>query len=1363
MTHSTPGILFATQHVDSDNLPQANYSDPLLANYWHLWGAGGANKGANVVKVWDDYRGAGVLVAVIDDGIDYGHPDLAGNYAFDLDHDARDAGEYPDDAYPSASTDRHGTAVAGVIAAALDNATGGSGVAPEATLVGYRIGFGAYGTLAQLLDVFQRLKNVDVANNSWGFNGFFNDSFFDPALTGIGNALHNALQVGRGGLGTVVVFAAGNGRATGDDVNYHSFQNDRGVIAVAATDWGGNVTYYSTPGAALLVAAPGHSIATTDRVGAAGYLGGDYATLNGTSFASPLVSGVVALMLDANSALGWRDVQEILAATAVQTGGSTGWSFNRAGNWNGGGMHVSHDYGFGLVDAFAAVRLAESWRDVSTSANEWVAGGVQYPGTVIPDLGSVSATMTLAEGLRLDHVEVEVLLYHGNIGQLQIVLTAPDGTQSLLMRNPVTSEANLHFTFSTKRDWGEDSGGDWTLTITDTQAGASGTLSGWALRAYGDVAGNETYVYTEEFGTLAAADPSRRHLVDTGGLDTLNAAAISSDTLLDLRPGQVSSIDGQPVTIAVGTLIENADSGDGNDVLIGNDAANSLRGWRGNDSLAGGAGNDTVDGGAGADTLEGGVGDDTYVIDSAGDLIMEAAAAGTDTVRTTLASYLLGAHVESLVYLGTANFAGTGGAAVNSITAGSGNDTIDGGAGADTLDGGAGDDTYVVDSSGDLILEAAGAGTDSVRTTLASYLLGAQLEHLVYPGTANFRGTGNGTTNSITGGAGRDTLDGGLGADTLIGGVNNDTYYVDHALDSIVEASAEGTDTVYTSIDWTLAAQVEHLYLNVTAAAALTGNDLRNSLRGNAGGDALAGLAGDDTLNGGLGADTLTGGTGNDTYYVGHALDRVVEASDEGTDTVYTTIDWTLAHDVERLYLNITAGAALTGNDLANSLRGNAGDDILSGGAGNDTLDGGLGADTLIGGDGNDKYYVDHLDDRIEDSAGSDIVHSSVSWVLDASLERIYLTGSAAVNANGNDFANTLYGHANSAGNVLSGGPGNDIYYIGADDTVVEAQDEGTDSVYAYTSATLADNVEHLYLNVTTGHALTGNDLANSLRGNAGDDILSGGAGNDTLDGGLGADTLIGGDGNDTYYVDHLDDTIDDSAGSDLVYSRVSWVLDASLERLYLTGSAAVNATGNDFANTLYGHANSAGNVLSGGPGNDIYYAGANDTIVEAQGEGTDSVYAYASATLADHVEHLYLNVTAAATLTGNELNNSMRGNAGDDTLSAWAGNDTLSGGLGADVLIGGAGFDRFVFDSNFGSDLIDDFTRGQDRIQLRSGLEVFSFGGPAGLDTNGDAVLNDSDDGVELLGSDMLLALGDNQIRIVGQSQLDSSNFVFA
>jgi subtilisin family serine protease len=219
--------------------------------------------------------------------------------------------------------------VGGVIAAALNNGAGGAGVAPEAGVVGYRIGFGANGTLAQLLAAFQRLTAADVANNS-------------------------------------------------------------------------------SPGAVLLVAAPGHGITTTDRAGGEGYASGDYATVSGTSFAAPVVSGIAALMLDANPGHGWRDVQEILAATAVRTGSPANWSFNAADNWNGGAMHVSHDYGFGLVDAHAAVRVAESWRHVSTSGNEWVAEGVQYPPSPIasPDGGSLSSTITLAAGLRIDRVEL---------------------------------------------------------------------------------------------------------------------------------------------------------------------------------------------------------------------------------------------------------------------------------------------------------------------------------------------------------------------------------------------------------------------------------------------------------------------------------------------------------------------------------------------------------------------------------------------------------------------------------------------------------------------------------------------------------------------------------------------------------------------------------------------------------------------------------------------------------------------------------------------------------------------------------------------------------------------------------------------
>jgi Ca2+-binding RTX toxin-like protein len=292
------------------------------------------------------------------------------------------------------------------------------------------------------------------------------------------------------------------------------------------------------------------------------------------------------------------------------------------------------------------------------------------------------------------------------------------------------------------------------------------------------VVGNDTYVYSEEFSVLAVADPTRLLLSDAGGTDTINTAAIASDTLLDLRPGYASVIDGQSVTIAADTLIENVDSGDGNDQLIGNDAANSLRGWRGNDSLLGGAGDDT-----------------------------------------------------------------------------------------------------------------------------------------------------------LVGGAGNDTLDGGRGADTMIGGLGDDQYYVDNVNDSVVELSGEGSDLVYSSVSWTLAANVERLYLTGSAAVSATGNDLANTLYG----------------QGNSAANVLSGGLGNDSYYVG-AGDSVVEAPGAGTDTVYSYGDHSLAANVENLYLNVSSAATLTGNELANYLRGNAGNDVLTGGAGNDTLDGGLGADTMIGG-----------------------------------------------------------------------------------------------------------------------------------------------------------------------------------------------------------------------------------------------------------------------------------------------------------------------------------------------------------------------------------------------------------------------------
>jgi Ca2+-binding RTX toxin-like protein len=295
--------------------------------------------------------------------------------------------------------------------------------------------------------------------------------------------------------------------------------------------------------------------------------------------------------------------------------------------------------------------------------------------------------------------------------------------------------------------------------------------------------------------------------------------------------------------------------------------------------LTGGAGNDILNGMGGGDTLTGGLGNDTYIVDTAGDVPLEAAGAGTDTVQSTALAYTLTNNVENLEFIGTGNFAGTGNALANSITGGTGADTLNGGAGNDTMAGGLGNDIYIVDSSADIVVEAVGAGIDQVRSTALSYTIGANVENLTFIGVGSFSGTGTATGNILTGGAGNDTLNGLGGADTLTGGLGNDTYVVDVVGDTVIEAAGAGTDTVLsTSTAYTLALNVENL-TQTGAAAVLTGNTLANVLTGGAGNDTLRGLDGADRLIGGLGNDTLDGGLGNDVFVfnaAGFGIDSVI-------------------------------------------------------------------------------------------------------------------------------------------------------------------------------------------------------------------------------------------------------------------------------------------------------------------------------------------------------------------------------------------------------------------------------------------------------------------------------------------------------
>lgn len=559
-----------------------------------------------------------------------------------------------------------------------------------------------------------------------------------------------------------------------------------------------------------------------------------------------------------------------------------------------------------------------------------------------------------------------------------------------------------------------------------------------------------------------------------------------------------------------------------------------------------------------------------------------APADATELVLTVSATDTAGASASQLVTLKIAEPAGLnleGSESPDVLIGSAGSDYIDGLGGADTMSGLGNDDVFVVDNSRDRVVELAGGGIDRVLAHI-SYTLPEHVENLTLMGTRNLRATGNTERNELVGNAGANRLDGSTGADRMLGGVGNDVYVVDDAGDVAVEQAGQGTDTVLSSVDYTLPDHVERLTLT-GAAASGTGQQLDNLIIGNSGANRLSGLAGNDVLRGaegddellggdgndrlegGTGADRMEGGKGNDVYWVDETGDAAVELADGGVDSVTASIDYTLGENVERVTLTgaarrATGNAAnnlLTGNALANVLAGLAGDDVLRGqdgddeligGDGNDRLEGGAGIDRLVGGVGNDTYVVDGLEDQIVEDAGggTDTVRAGLTWTLGDNIEKLVLTGTAAVDATGNALANALYG--NAASNTLSGLGGND-----------------------------------------------------TLSGGAGADVLFGGEGNDRLDGGTGADRLEGGAGNDVYVVDDTGDVVIEAAGegTDTVSSSIGGVLQSGVENLTLTGTAAIDGEGNVLGNVLRG--NAGVNRLRGMEGNDTLVGDAGADILE--------------------------------------------------------------------------------------------------------------------------------------------------------------------
>jgi subtilisin-like proprotein convertase family protein len=583
------------------NPPTGSSTPPTDIKFGSEWNLTGAIAGIRVAGAWQNYTGVGVRIGIVDDGIDYTHSDLSPNYVTAMQYDA----VTPDGSALGTSADDHGTTVAGVLAAAR-NGTGLVGVAYDSGIAGIRIGYGANGNSAQYADALRHLASsgFDVGNCSWGYSTPYQDNF-NTYWSSSKSAIQYDVQSGRHGLGVPIVYAAMNNRGAGDNVNYHNYQNDPFVITVAATDANGKVASFSNPGAALLVSAPGTSIVSDDRVGSAGWSSGDYATVQGTSYSAPAVAGVIVLMLQANPNLGFRDVQQILAYSARQTDtANSGWQTNGAMNWNGGGLHFSHDYGFGIVDATAAVHLAESWNMQSTFADMSTETLVHTDNLTYAGGGSIHSQISLATPLSVQKMVVDLNITDANVKGLTVSLTSSAGTTAILASHPASGTGSgIVFETSANNFWGENAAGTWTLTVSDGLAGDTGKLNGWTLTALGNAWSTPAdYFYTNDFATAAGA--SRAVLNDSSGTATINTATVTGDNYLDLRPGAVDTIAGRNLTIGTGTIIKNLWAGDGNDMIFCSNVGSTVQGGRGNDTIVAGQGADTLSGGPGNDTFD---------------------------------------------------------------------------------------------------------------------------------------------------------------------------------------------------------------------------------------------------------------------------------------------------------------------------------------------------------------------------------------------------------------------------------------------------------------------------------------------------------------------------------------------------------------------------------------------------------------------------------------------------------------------------------------------------------------------------------------------------------------------------------------
>jgi Ca2+-binding RTX toxin-like protein len=717
-----------------------------------------------------------------------------------------------------------------------------------------------------------------------------------------------------------------------------------------------------------------------------------------------------------------------------------------------------------------------------------------------------------------------------------------------------------------------------------------------------------------------------------------------------------------------------------NDSIGGSVAADAINGLAGSDAIEGMSGNDVIDGGAGGDMLHGNDGDDRMLGGTENDTLY--GDNGNDTLE--------GGTGDDAVHGGAGNDTVIGGDGNDYMTGGDGDDVMDGNLGNDSLTGGYGNNTYVF---------GRGDGQDTIelfQNTSTSKFSVLRFKDGVAPADivmravdASYWGYKADMEFTIAGTSDKILVKGFWRE--VAGGASD--Y-------SVVQQVQFANGTV-----WDFNAIKALLFAGTSANDSIAGSYIADTITGQAGSDAIDGMGGNDTIDGGAGGDTLHGNDGDDRVLGGTENDTLY--GDNGSDTLEGGTGDDAVH-----------GGA--GND---TVIGGDGNDYMTAGDGDDVMDGNLGNDSLAGEYGNNSYLFGRGDgqDSIELFQNTSTSKLSVLRFKDGVAPADIVM--RAVDASYWGYkADMEFSISGTSDKILVKGFWREVVNGASDYSVVQQVQFANGTVWDF------NTIKALLFAGTSGNdSIAGSLNADTIAGQAGNDVIDGMNGNDLLDGGTGSDTLAGGVGDDTYVVDAGGDQVVESSsqGVDIVRSSIAWTLGSNLENLTLTGTAAINGTGNDLLNSLTG--NAAANTLTGGAGNDMLDGGggidtlvggsgddtyivdgADDVITESAGAGADTVKSSVTLVLGSDVENLVLTGTRLISGTGNAAANTLTGNSAANTLTGGDGADWLDGGGGLDTLIGGAQGDTYAFGRGYGNDKIqeNDATAGViDRVRFGSGI----------------------------------------------------------